>query len=303
MQRPISVTVFGVLNLIFAAFGLLGLAASVFVMYSGRFPQPAQMQISPFYENYTKVMLVLGVASSVALGLSGLGLLALRSWGRLLAVGYAVFSVISTIVSLIVQWYYFTKPMLDQLEGQGGPEATGAKIGAVSSIVGATIGMAFPVLLGYFMTRPNVIEAFRRAAEGPGDSAPGQTWDPALSPERNDLSNPYLSPAIDSSQQAVGPAVPAESIVGTFVPSKNGPALAAYYLGLLSLFPCLGFPLGVAAVYFGIRGIRRERENPAVRGANHAWVGVICGTVFGAFNFLLLVGAIVGFVIAATNPR
>ena len=78
----------------------------------------------------------------------------------------------------------------------------------------------------------------------------------------------------------MSPSIP-ESIVETFVPSQNGPALVSYYVGIFSLFPCLGFPLGVVAVYYGLQGLRRVRENPAVRGGAHAWVGIVCGVCSG----------------------
>jgi hypothetical protein len=113
-----------------------------------------------------------------------------------------------------------------------------------------------------------------------------------------DSENPYVAPRTGALRPP-GVSDSAESIVEAFVPSKNGPALAAYYLGLLALFPCLGFPVGVAAVWFGIKGLRRVRENPAVRGGAHAWVGIVCGSLFGLFNFLLLAGTIVGGIAVA----
>ncbi len=68
-----------------------------------------------------------------------------------------------------------------------------------------------------------------------------------------------------------------------------------------ALFPCLGFPLGVVAVYYGLQGPRRVRENPAVRGGAHAWVGIVCGSLFGLSNLLLLVLAILAFLAAALD--
>ncbi len=71
---------------------------------------------------------------------------------------------------------------------------------------------------------------------------------------------------------------------------------------IFSLFPCLGFPLGVAAVCFGVQGLRRVRATPEVRGGAHAWVGLICGGLFGLFN-LLLVGAMLLGIAAASMER
>jgi hypothetical protein len=63
--------------------------------------------------------------------------------------------------------------------------------------------------------------------------------------------------------------------------------------GLLSrrLFgdPLLGFPLGVAALILGLRGLRRAKEHPEARGKAHAWVGIIAGGFFGLLYLILTV--------------
>lgn len=64
---------------------------------------------------------------------------------------------------------------------------------------------------------------------------------------------------------------------GGVIPYKNPPALVAYYLGVFSLIPFLGAPLGVAALILGILGLKRRREAPAVKGAVHAWIGIVAG--------------------------
>lgn len=74
------------------------------------------------------------------------------------------------------------------------------------------------------------------------------------------------------------PPVPAASSSGTvFIPTKNPPALTAYYLAVFSLIPVLGFVLGCIALPLGIKGLKKYKQNPQVRGATHAWVGIIVG--------------------------
>lgn len=96
------------------------------------------------------------------------------------------------------------------------------------------------------------------------------------------------------------PAPPPSSVnegVATVVPYRNLPALIAYYLGLFSLFPCVGAVLGIAAVVLGIMGLRKVARQPEVKGAVHAWIGVICGGVFGLIWLLvdtLTIIAIIG---------
>ena len=85
---------------------------------------------------------------------------------------------------------------------------------------------------------------------------------------------------------AQGPAENQGDATGGLIPYKNPAALAAYYLGLFSLFPVLGFFLAVPAFILGIKGLRKRRENPLIKGSVHAWIGIImggfCGLLWGA---------------------
>ncbi len=67
---------------------------------------------------------------------------------------------------------------------------------------------------------------------------------------------------------------------GGIIPYKNGPALAAYYLGIFSLLPCIGLALAIPAFILGILGLKKRKKNPAVRGSVHAWIGIIMGGIF-----------------------
>ena len=80
-----------------------------------------------------------------------------------------------------------------------------------------------------------------------------------------------------------------DDTLGGMIPTKNGPALGAYYLGIFSIIPFLGIALGVAALILGIKGLRRVREHPEVKGKVHAWVGVITGGVFALLYLILIV--------------
>jgi len=87
--------------------------------------------------------------------------------------------------------------------------------------------------------------------------------------------------------------ITSDDTLGGLMPSKNGPALAAYYLGVFSAIPFLGIPLGIAALIFGIKGVRRAREHPEVKGKAHAWVGIIAGGLFSLLYLILVVLAVV----------
>lgn len=292
MKRPTSVTVFGVLNIVFGVWGLLGLAMAAIITLSGAFPAvDLGVPAGGFYEVWTKASFVVGALVSVVLIAAGFGLLRMRRWARIASIGYAVYCLLGTGVGLVVQWIFVYRPMLEQFQRDNQPALI---VGLIGGLVGTVVALTYPLLLWYFMTRRHVVAAFA------GTPEPTEAFSAvaAAAPLAADSENPYVSPQVDPARHVSAPGA-AESIAEAFVPSKNGPALAAYYLGLLSLLPCLGFPIGVAAVYFGVKGLRRVRANPAVRGGIHAWVGLICGSLFGLFNFLLLGLAIAGGIAAA----
>ncbi len=77
-------------------------------------------------------------------------------------------------------------------------------------------------------------------------------------------------------------AAPPEAAGGAsaLIPYTNPPALIAYYCGIFSLIPGIGALIGIAAFVLGIIGFVRYRRRPEIKGAVHAWVGIIMGAVF-----------------------
>ena len=85
--------------------------------------------------------------------------------------------------------------------------------------------------------------------------------------------------------------------VGYVIPYKNGPALAAYYIGICGLLLCfigLGPLSGIAAVVFGFMGMSRASKNPEAHGRVHAIIGIVLGFV----QILLGCGIDVGIVLS-----
>ena len=64
---------------------------------------------------------------------------------------------------------------------------------------------------------------------------------------------------------------------GGVIPYKTPHAITAYYLGIFSIIPILGFILGAVALALGISGLRQRKKRPIIRGAVHAWIGIVCG--------------------------
>ena len=165
MQRPTSVTVFGILNIVFAAWGILGLLMSLVVFNLNRGnPNDPMMKIlenNPAYANYIKVMIPVGGLASAALLVAGIGLLMMKPWGRTLSIAYAIFALVSCAVGLVMNVLFFIGPMIEQANRAKGPEAAGLMGGAIGAGVGGCFGFIYPILLVIFMLRPNVRAAFR----------------------------------------------------------------------------------------------------------------------------------------------
>lgn len=81
---------------------------------------------------------------------------------------------------------------------------------------------------------------------------------------------------------------------GGLIPYKNPKALTAYYLGLFSFIPCLGLPLGIAALVLGIMGLRARSRNPVIKGSVHAWIGILVGGFFALLWTVVAVIATLG---------
>ena len=66
-------------------------------------------------------------------------------------------------------------------------------------------------------------------------------------------------------QEILHPSAPpiiidSDSTLGGLIPAKNVPGLIAYYLGVFSVIPFLGIPMGIAAFILGIKGVRKARS-------------------------------------------
>jgi len=78
-----------------------------------------------------------------------------------------------------------------------------------------------------------------------------------------------------------------DGTLGGLIPHRNPYALWAYYLGVFSLIPCLGLPLGIVALVLGIKGLKFARQNPDTQGKVHAWIGIVLGSLCALANILV----------------
>lgn len=89
--------------------------------------------------------------------------------------------------------------------------------------------------------------------------------------------------------------------MASLIPYKNPMALISYYLGIFSLFPCLGAFMGIAALILGVKGLKVANAHPEAKGKAHAIVGIICGSIFGAIWCFAIVFYIVVIIFAAAR--
>lgn len=92
--------------------------------------------------------------------------------------------------------------------------------------------------------------------------------------------NPYSAPRSSLQHPPSAIANSEGDATGGVIPYKNPKALIAYYLGIASGVPLIGFPAGIAAFVLGIQGLRARKQNPAIKGSAHAWIGIGCGGIF-----------------------
>jgi hypothetical protein len=99
---------------------------------------------------------------------------------------------------------------------------------------------------------------------------------------------PMAAPPTRPSAVQYAPPVEEGDATGGVIPYKNVPALIAYYLGIFSFIPLFG----LAAFILGIMGLRLRARKPFVRGAVHAWIGIVLGGLT-TLLYLLLIGMMI----------
>ena len=174
MQRPAAVTVFGVLNIVFAGLGIIGVLGSLVLFLpsvanagNGN-PVIKIIHDNPAYAAWLKISIVLGLAGCGVLLAAGIGLLKLLPWARTLSIVYAIYAMVMSIIGSVVNYFMLTQPMLAEAHGKSGAEAGAAIGGAIGGMLGGCFGLIYPVLLLIFMMRANVKAAFGLLPPTPG---------------------------------------------------------------------------------------------------------------------------------------
>ena len=170
MERPGSVTAFGILNIVFAVFGFLGLFGTIALFsMSGTLNIPVVkiMRESPVYSTWLKLTIPLGLLSCGVLLAAGVGLLRMKNWARKLSIGYAIYGIVFSILGLVMNFVFLIRPMLEEAAQKQGPEAAAAYGGVMGGTIGGCIGLIYPILLLVYMMRPKLVAAFHPPSPPP----------------------------------------------------------------------------------------------------------------------------------------
>ena len=176
MKRPTSVTVFGILNIVFAVIGMCGVAVTA--------AQPAIQQameqaakdngqevkqdpVQKLLAADPKVRLIgnistgSGVVVTLVLLISGVALLLMKPWGRTLSIVYAVYDILSKIAFSALSFWFIQSALEGQVEVPAEiPVGTLQGIFAFSFGCSLIFGLVYPIVLLIFMFRTTVTEAF-----------------------------------------------------------------------------------------------------------------------------------------------
>jgi hypothetical protein len=177
-ERPVSVTIFGILNIGFGSLGLgWMLLSKMFEGFDASSPGSPlgsyfasmmalwnAISTDPAFVVWNRISASLDVAASLALVAAGIGLLLLKNWSRRLSTGWAIYTIISVFLNLAVLFVVLHRALANALAA-----GTGASTALViaAAALGAVLTLVYPALLIFFLTRPRVVLAFQREPGSP----------------------------------------------------------------------------------------------------------------------------------------
>ncbi len=160
-RRPVTGTLFGILNILFGVYGLLSSVASSIwfaLIANGALEQPGiQNTMVPDgpMQAMNYISLVLHGLLSIVLIVAGVGLLRYRNWGRSLSNAYAALTILlllATMIAVVVLTGSDALEALDNLSDQQDAAMIATTIGGV---VGSCLGLIYPVVLLICINRSN----------------------------------------------------------------------------------------------------------------------------------------------------
>ena len=163
-RRPVSVSVIAWLIIAFCGLGIFG---GFFIIiqreYLSAF-QPADPLSQAMYapgliRTYTIVSQIIAFVINLILLITAIGSLRLKPWARILMIRMMYFQlfmlVIGSVFSITV-----LRPAMAKIFQQNANTAMMASLFYVSQFIGFALGLAYPLVILYFFTRPKVKSAF-----------------------------------------------------------------------------------------------------------------------------------------------
>ena len=171
-SKPTSVTVFGVLQLIFGIYSVFGVAVTAVQLLIPIFT-PNRQGFGPgtdlwagnsAYVAFMWFNLILLTIFTVLQISSGALLLRGRAQGRKLALIVAIYSIINVIVSMVVGLLIVVPMMLKQMQTVGGAVPGGQNFEMFMYVTQLfqLIGLIYPICVIIFMKRKVVLDYFER---------------------------------------------------------------------------------------------------------------------------------------------
>ena len=162
--RPTSVIVMSIIGIIFAAMRILCTPLGLVPFFTPMPPNPVidTFRNDPMLLAFLVIAGVLTCGLGVVLLIGCIGSLLLKRWARKLLVGYAIAQIAVEVISAVIQ-LAVAMPKVSAALGSG-PQASQAIGGMIGGTVGGLVALVIPILLLFFMTRPDVIAAFESAA-------------------------------------------------------------------------------------------------------------------------------------------
>lgn len=150
IEKPTSVTVFGVLNIVF---GGLGLICTPFTAVIGLASMYKTMGTTPAYMAWSIFAACIGFGLSIWLLTLGIGLLMMKRWSRRGSVIYSIANILWAFVAVGINIAALSLGWITMPEQQ--------LPGFIGGICGGLCGgMIYPILLLIFMQTTKIKEAF-----------------------------------------------------------------------------------------------------------------------------------------------
>jgi hypothetical protein len=169
-ERPVSVTIFGILNIGFGLLGLAGLLTqSLFTSFATQAPNPSLSSVMAFLDEMNKnptfilwrnISVPLEGVASLALLVAGIGLMLLKNWARVASVSYGVYKIVFDLANIVILYLALGDILQKALKNF---PAAAIPIAAVLALVGVLLTMTYPALLIFFLTRRKNVAAFQPA--------------------------------------------------------------------------------------------------------------------------------------------